>query len=197
MIFRSLFVIAAVAAIAGAGTYSLWNSQASITGNTFSAGTMDIKIDSNLSSSGFTWVSTFENTLAKFSNLYPGFTSEPMDIDIRNIGTIDGKVTFDISRTAGVNELSDNLRFNVYYDEHLSQEAGTFGTPIIKGATLSQILTWDPILLGDLAAAPDGSTTPDGTKIATVRIVWYVPTSAGNNIQGDSVTLNMIVGLNQ
>ena len=34
-------------------------------------------------------------------------------------------------------------------------------------------------------------------KIASVKIVWLVPASAGNDIQGDSVTIDTEFGVNQ
>jgi len=42
----------------------------------------------------------------------------------------------------------------------------------------------------NLGALPAG-------QIASVKIVWEVPASAGNDIQGKSVTLNTTFGLEQ
>ena len=58
-IVKSLAIITAVVAIAGGGTYALWSDSASITGNTFSAGTMDIKVDADPDSTKQQWEDTF------------------------------------------------------------------------------------------------------------------------------------------
>jgi len=202
MIFRSLFVIAAVAAIAGGATFAYYSDSDKITGNTFSAGGMDLKIDKHVDRNEFIWSNTFYSG-EKISGLYPGypFNSEKnwQIIDIRNVGVVDGMVTFDINRTTDFNELSSNLKFSVYYNEHnadsgLPHDSDGWSRKIYK-KSISELISSDPITLGRLTA--DGTDINDAKNIASVKIEWFVNPEAGNEIQGKSATLDVVFGLEQ
>ncbi|NTW89293.1 MAG: hypothetical protein HGB37_00030 [Candidatus Moranbacteria bacterium] len=52
-ILKSVSMIAAVAAIAGGATYAYFSDKATVTNNTFSAGTLDIRVDGEPSIVGF------------------------------------------------------------------------------------------------------------------------------------------------
>lgn len=179
-IFRSFFIIAAVAAIAGVGTYSWFTSQASITGSTFSTGTLDLKVDDNSLGSVQHWVKTFAAPHDYLTNLKPGDDGEQI-IDIKNEGTIDGvNATIQLNATAW-SALGDYLIFTISYK---AEEAGTW-TPVTTG-TLAQF-QGNTYTLGDLAAS----------KVGNVKIDWLVSTSAGNGVQGQSVIIDTVFGLEQ
>ena len=191
-IFKSLAIITAVVAIAGGGTYALWTDSATITGSTFSAGTMDLKVDANPASGVQQWEDTFSVPAEYFvKDLYPGYPTNPglasqgkeqnwQIIDIKNAGTTDGKVNIRLQRTSGWNELAGNLTFTVYYAANNVDFVATG----ISG-TLDQFT--DSYLLGNLKAG----------NIASVKIEWTLPSSAGNNVQSDSVTLDAVFDLVQ
>ncbi|HOX10516.1 MAG TPA: SipW-dependent-type signal peptide-containing protein [Candidatus Moranbacteria bacterium] len=195
MIFRSLFVIAAVAAVAGVGTYALWTSQASVTGNTFSTGTMNLYIDADQAGSGFDWQPTVTG-IALPDYLYPGYRGEQI-LDLRNKGSVNGNVTFDINRTSNYNELSSNLKFDVYYNTHVANASNVWGGRAIVGKTLSELITLAPTVLGNLPPTGEGSFDATTDTIGSVKVVWYVDTSAGNEIQGDQATFDVVFGLSQ
>jgi len=201
-IVKSLLIVVAVAAVAGGATYAYFSDTATMSGNTFSAGTMAIKIDQNVTGANQDWVDGFNTTEAGFknqftaeqyaaflkntglSNLYPGATGQQI-MDIKNAGTIDGVATIKFDATDW-NALGDNLIFTVYYSNNsTSSTAGTFGNAIASG-TLAQF-NHNVYTLENIAAGAQGS----------VKIVWSVPTSAGNNIQGLHIGLNTTFGLNQ
>ena len=182
MIFRSLFVIAAVAAVAGAGTYAWFTSQATITGSTFSTGTMNLKVDANSDPAGVNWVKSFAAPGGYLAKLYPGFSDNQI-IDIYNQGDVDGVATIKFDVVDGTwSALGDNLNFTVYYD---GTDTSTFGDAIASGS----LAAWNhnTYTLGNL----------DKGKIGQVKIVWSVPTSAGNDIQGKSVAVDTTFGLEQ
>jgi len=205
-IIISLSVIAAVAAIVVGGTIAYFSDTATMSGNTFTAGTMDIKIDQNVSGGEQDWVDSFDTTTWEFmtangwdyagldafmaqsglKDLYPGVTKKQI-IDIMNVGTVDGVATikFDIvpgSNTLDWEALVDNLNFVVTYDNN---NDGGFETAVDSGS----LSAWDGNTY-DLGALPVG-------QIASVKIVWSVPTSAGNEIQGAGIGVNTTFGLNQ
>lgn len=182
MIFRSLFVIAAVAAIAGGATFAYFSDTATLSNSTFSAGTLDIQIDKDPSSTNQVWSNGFNAPANYLSKLFPGFTDKQV-IDIINVGSVNGNATIKLDVVDGTwSALGDNLKFTVYYD---ATNSGTFGNAIATGL----LSAWNHNTY-NLGALPAG-------QIASVKIVWEVPASAGNDIQGKSVTLNTTFGLEQ
>jgi hypothetical protein len=179
-IILSLAIVGIVGAIAVGGTIAYFSDTATITGNTFTSGTLDLQIDSDASSSNYAWSDGFSNP-TPFSNLYPGFTDEQI-IDIWNAGSVDGYATIDLNRTSSWSDLAGVLNFRVYYD---GNHDGTFEDTGLNG-TVDQFTH----------AYNLGAITSEN-KIASVKIVWLVPTSAGNGIQGDSVTIDAVFGLEQ
>ncbi|MGW8185536.1 MAG: TasA family protein [Candidatus Moraniibacteriota bacterium] len=209
-IVKSLSMIAAVVAIAGGGTYALWSDTATIYGSTFSAGTMNLKIDKNPLPNDYTWSDSFNiNDVVglpedMFKNLYPGYPTNPGEaedqernwqvIDIMDVdGTVPNSVaTIKFEKTSGSVELANNLRLRVYFD---AENDGFVDESVLYDAPLSSYT--GVYTLGKIES--DVATDLGGLdgKPASIRIEWYVPASAGNDIQGDSLTVNTIIGLQQ
>lgn len=78
--------------------------------------------------------------------------------------------------------LGDNLIFTVSYDVDNNGD------------------TWVPVTTGTLAQFA-GNTYQlgkiDANAVTSVKIAWSVPASAGNDIQGKSVTIDAVFGLEQ
>lgn len=185
-IFKSLFLIIAVVAVTGGATYSYFSDTATVSGSTFSAGTLDIKVDANPSSSVQQWEDSFAVPSDYFvKDLYPGFPTNGEQnwqiIDLKNVGTINGNATIKLNRTSAWNELASQLTFTVLYDEGNN---GTFVSTGVSGVLDAFTGTYT---IGAL----------DANSITSVKIVWTLPTSAGNNVQGDSVTFDAVFGLTQ
>ena len=203
-ILLSLGVIAIVAVGAIGATRAYFSSTATMSGNTFTAGTMALKIDQNVSGGTQNWVNGFDVTSDDFknangwnstnngwnlfmaqsglSNLYPGVTNQQI-MDIKNDGTVDGIATIKFDATAwNPAAIGDNLNFTVYYDAF---NTGTYG-PAIASGTLA---AWNHNTY-NLGVLTHGA-------IASVKIVWSIPTTAGNDIMGATATVNTVFGLNQ
>lgn len=191
-ILKSLVIVVAVAAVAGGATWSYFSDTAAITGNTFSTGTLDLVIDSNPSSSVYTWSDGFANPVDPFAKVQPGSTGSQI-LDIKNVGDVDGIATIKFDTTTW-SALGDNLYFTVSYD---ANHDGTFETAVASGS----LAAWNhnTYTLGAItsSATTDGTPTAYLGKIASVKIDWSVPTSAGNNIQGKSVKIDTVLGLEQ
>lgn len=204
-IVKSLAIIVGVVAIAGGATYAYLNDTAAINGSTFSAGTMDLRIDKNPASDIYAWSdgftinssyasylgTTYENLLQRFglSNLKPGDTKHQV-IDIINVGGIDGYATIKFDKITD-SDLANNLNFTVYFKG--DHDAADWGNSIASGP----LSAWNgTYTLGEITdqSADYGGTTG---KVASVKIEWSVPTSAENNIMGDSVVVNTTFGLEQ
>jgi predicted ribosomally synthesized peptide with SipW-like signal peptide len=170
-----------------AATVAYFSDTAAITGNTFSSGTLDLKIDANPSGATYQWEDGFANS-TPFANLFPGSHGEQI-IDIKNVGTVAGSATIKFDATTW-SALGDNLYFTVYYD---GNHDGVFDSAIATGS----LAAWNhnTYVLGPITGTPDDGT---GTgTLASVKIAWDVPTSAVNNIQGQSVTIDAVFGLEQ
>lgn len=195
-IIISLAIIMAVGSAGFMATQAYFSSEATVTASTFTAGTMDLKIDQNPSGDVYSWVTTFAAPDNFVTNLYPGYPAKSEHnwqiLDLKNEGNLDGNVTIKFHITSSQNELPANLIFTVSYD---SNHDGTFETPVASGP----LSDWNDkdytmgAITGDNA---DSGNDPSG-KLASVKIEWSVPTSAGNDIQGDSVTIDTIFGLKQ
>ena len=73
-----------IGAGAGVGTFSDFTDTAASTGNTITTGTLSLGDNSG-------------NALLNLQNLKPGDKQDGQDIVIKNVGSLDGKLTFDLS----------------------------------------------------------------------------------------------------
>lgn len=187
-IVLSLAVIAIVGVVAVGVTRAYFSDTAVVTGNSFTAGTMAIQIDSDPSSTTYAWSDGFTNPANPFANVVPGDTGEQI-VDIRNLGNVDGVATIQFDTTAW-SALGDNLNFTVTYD---GNHDGTFETAVASGP----LTTWNHnVYTLGMITGPKDADSQSG-RMASVKIEWSVPTTAGNNIQGQSITLNTTFGLTQ
>lgn len=179
-IMLSLGVIAIVAVGAIGATRAYFSDTETISGNTFTSGTLALKIDQNPNPAIQWWTDGFTNPYNPFANVKPGDGDQQV-LDIKNSGTVNGNATikFDVTSWSA---LADNLNFTVYYD---ALNNGSYSTAIASGT----LAAWNHNTY-TLGALPAG-------QIASVKIVWSVPTTAGNDIQGTSVTLDTTLGLTQ
>jgi len=187
-IFLSLAMIAVVATVAVGATRAYFSDTETISGNTFTSGSMALKIDSNAASNEYTWSGGF--TGGTFTNMNPGATGEQI-IDVMNVGGINGNATFDINRTSNWSDLAGALVFHVYFKSN-HNNTDWVDTELVGNADAFV----GPYTLGQFTGAAEELTGQNG-QVASIKIVWSVPTSAGNEIQGDSETVNAVFGVEQ
>lgn len=181
-IITSLLIVLSLGVAVTAATRALFSDTATLGASTFSTGTLDLRIDSDPDSNVAYWSNGFNAPAGYIDELFPGASGHQV-IDIKNVGSVDGDTTLKFVRTSTANELRNNLFFTVSYDEN------------------NDNLDWVTIASGTLAQF-EGNTYQLGPmsgtdNIASVKIEWSVPTTAGNDIQGDQVTIDTIFGLNQ
>lgn len=209
-IFKSLAIITAVVAIAGGGTYALWTDSATITGSTFSTGTMNLKIDRNGDPYQYAWSDGFHiNDVIGlptgmpanlFKNLYPGYPANQEHnwqvIDIMDVdGTVpNSEATIKFEQTSGSAELANDLRIRVYFDANNDGFKDAENTALYDAPLSGYTGVYS---LGRITSNVINNLGGLNGKPASVKIEWYVPASAGDNIQGKSVTVNTILGLQQ
>jgi predicted ribosomally synthesized peptide with SipW-like signal peptide len=189
--------IVLVCALIGGGVYAYFSDIETSTGNTFTAGTLDLNLDGG------------NTNVVKFTvaSVKPGDSGAGTWI-VANVGNIDGYVDLEsVGVTEGIGtstdpELVDEpthadiTQLGTYLLGHLfvdtnndgnwdSGEADIFGTNA------------SPAAINTIAAsyAQNLSLTNGSTNYFT--LAWSVPTSADNRIQGDNVTLGMTFELQQ
>lgn len=196
-ILVSLMTIALVGALIGGGIYAYFSDAETSTGNTFTAGTLDLNLDGG------------NTNVVKFnvSNASPG-SSGGGTWTVTNVGTMAGYldleatgVTESIGTTTDpelVNEPTglDTAQLGSYLMAHMFIDANNDGD---WDAGETDILGTNaaPVAINTIAGnySLDLPLAASGTNYVTLR--WSVPVTADNRIQGDSVILGMTFELQQ
>lgn len=193
-IILSLSVIAIVSAAAVGGTMAYFSDTETSTGNTFTAGTLDLNLDGGN-------VNVVKFTVA---NANPG-ESGSGTWQVNNVGSVAGFVDLEsISLTdddnsctepeaadgdetcgAGEGDLSDNITVDLFVDANNNQVNDEGDTAIYSG------------VLSGIAANYDMNLALAAAGVNYITMNWNVPTTVGNVIQSDSTALNVTFELGQ
>ena len=197
-ILMSLMTVALVSALIGGGVFAYFSDVETSTGNTFTAGTLDLNLDGG------------NTNVVKFtvSDVKPG-DSGGGSWTVANVGSIAGYLDLEsisvseaIGTTTDPEEADeptgvDTIQLGTYLMVHLfvdtnnngswdAGEADIFGTDAAPAA----INTIAASYALDLSLAASGGTN-------YITLVWSVGTGTDNRIQGDSVTLDITFELQQ
>lgn len=198
-ILISLAIIGAVSAIVAGGTIAYFSDTETSTGNTFTAGTLDLKLnagDANV-------------VMFNVSNLVPG-QSGGAEVTLNNAGSINGYIDFDFSNLvdrdnsciepeigdepgcvaqgtgAGTGELDSNLNITAYIDENNNDAYDVVGDTLVYQGLASGIV-----------GAGLQNYVFNSTAIKAFRIDWNVDLAVNNIIQSDSVGFDITFELAQ
>ena len=188
-----------VIALVGAGTWAYFSDTESSTNNSLTAGTLDLTVDG-----GNTAVTTFSVTGKAPGDSGSGSTT------LANAGNLSGEldVTFSaITNTGGSSgEFGDSngnlgavAQIAVYVDVD-SSDTWTSGDIGLKsdGTTYNHPTALDYAVIDNYGSDNfDAVETIAASASDNFVVMWQVPTSAGNNIQGDSVSFNVTFTLEQ
>jgi len=197
-ILFSIMTIALVGTLIGGGIYAYFSDVETSTGNTFTAGTLDLNLDDGNTNvvkftldnvkpgdtGGGTWKTSNVGTIPGYLDLESISVSEA-------IGTTTDPEEADEPSHADTAQLGNYLMVHLFVDDDHSGswdsgEADIFGTNV-SPAAINTIDTNYDLSLSMAASA----------GIEYVTLVWSVPTSTDNRIQGDSVTLDITFELQQ
>jgi predicted ribosomally synthesized peptide with SipW-like signal peptide len=178
----AFLIIGLVATIAGAGLYAYFSDTETSRGNTFTATTLDLKVDGCDDPN----VPVYFN----ISDVKPGDSSS-VNITLTNAGSINGTafLTFtNVTDYPGTTpeselilngedkgELSEYLYMRVYVDDMLAAQG----------------------YLSELAESAIGLGSLPANESITMKIEWTVGENASNVIMGDAVTFDMLFSLEQ
>lgn len=185
----SVVLIMLVSMFVGAGTIAYFNDTETSTGNTFSAGTLDLEVNDE---------NPWTSTLISVSNMKPGDTGE-VTIKLENVGTIDGYVCMwikDVTNDPGSTpepeptsdngELGANIKITIWQDDGdnvLESDEEIY----IDGDTLDS--------LDDVKVVTNKPLSAGGT--VHIGFSWEIPPDVGNEIMDDSVTFTIEFALTQ
>jgi predicted ribosomally synthesized peptide with SipW-like signal peptide len=209
-IIVSLSIMAMVAGVVIGATSAYFSDTETSVGNTFTAGTLDLKIDKDPDGSVFDWVNDDDsnfpvmNNFWDLSNLKPG-DSMRVIAGINNTGSVDGLAniglknlvdadnTLEEPETAGSGELSANVDVVVSYgDKSVIGDAWETWTSVWTGT----LLEWSNLGANIDAIALLGVGVADVDTDYWV-IDFSIDSSVGNDIMTDTATFDIEFGLVQ
>ena len=194
-ILMSILMIGVVAMAAGVGTLAYFSDTETSTGNTFTAGTLNLTVDDQDGAN-----------IVKFtvSDIKPG-DSDVGTWKLVNAGSLDGYI--------------DLENISVTDEENVNPESETNTTePGDLGANMDVVLFWDDGAGGgtagngvqdgnettiysgklkDIASSYDENYPLANGATTYVSMNWSVASTVGNDIQGDKSTLNIAFELAQ
>ena len=174
-ILISMLIIALAAAMIGGATMAWFTSTASVTGNTFSAGTVEVSLtEPNSLETAMTPVSA--------SNMAPGDPATNKYFALNNKGSLPMLFRFYLTDVAGT--LQDALMVRITLNP--AEYPRTFADDEKRQGANNQFV-WEGLLkdlnLTNVAAATAGYPLPAGfTDIYEVKI--WLPAETGNEFQG-------------
>jgi spore coat-associated protein N len=209
--------MALVALLVGGGTYAYFSDTETSTGNTFSAGTLDLTVGST------------DPTTEKiaFNSLKPGDTSgdvgvTPIAWEIKNTGTIAGTLTIacgaitnnengltepevEKSDTDTTGELGANLTVAFWVDSNANNtwDTGDYYLTTAGGKTgfssEASLPTGAYAHLNDYDGKTWASLTTltGGASAGTFHVEYGLPGETGNEVQSDSCTFDLTFRLEQ
>jgi predicted ribosomally synthesized peptide with SipW-like signal peptide len=176
---RAALCLGMLVALGWTSTTAFWTDTATMTGGTFTSGTLDVGLDGNLAGQGGTWA----NTQLQLANMVPG-ESVADAFAVQNVGTT--PLVYRATAVAA-GALAPNLRFSVSTGSTASNttdgsgnRVGTCvgGTVEIADATLSSV----PVAV----VATDQLIGVGGSQSMCVQVTLI--TTAPNSAQGLSAT---------
>jgi predicted ribosomally synthesized peptide with SipW-like signal peptide len=191
-ILVSVMVIGLVAALAGAGLYAYFNDTETSTGNTFTAGTLDLDLSAAEGSTvvldvgpmapgdegSNTWIATNVGSISGSLSL------EVSDITNDDNGLTDPESEVDTTGGAGEGELGDYLYVVLWVDLNGNGE-------IDEGEVL-----YEGDLNGMSGTYSDVTTLGEDESVAII-LEWSIDPEVGNIIQSDSASFDIEFSLVQ
>jgi predicted ribosomally synthesized peptide with SipW-like signal peptide len=196
-IAKSLLTIIAVAAIATGATGAYYSDMETSAGNSFTSGTMNLKIDGQ--------DGTAVTTKYTLTNWKPGDDKMVGQVKVKNDGTIDGKYWIEIANVVN-NENGCGTPETVAGDTCSTPgDSGELGSKI-RGYFQENVSPWAHLnpsfssidsAAGVALVPADGGVLTAGEEVPVVLYAKWLSTATDNMAQGDSVSFDLIFHLEQ
>lgn len=190
-ILFSLMTLALVIGLVGAGAFAYFSDTETSTGNTFTAGTLDLSVGGENPNVSPDFI------IGGTSGVKPG-DSGTITYNLKNEGTLDGYL--DLS---GISKV-DTEGTNPESETGDTAEPGELSANIYVTVKIGAVQQYAGLLSG-IAAAYDADVALAGGASTTLTIDWVVDKDnvdplgqdVGNDIQGDVVTVGLTIELDQ
>jgi len=215
-ILISLMTLVVVAGMIGGGAFAYFSDTETSTGNTFTAGTLDLKIDADPLPGTPDWVDDpnvpnvndlavllgIEDTVNKMK---PGDT-DGIIIGIKNAGSIDGIADLHIKNVVNKDNGCTEPEADVPDCSCGPDDGGELGANVLvtilyNGAPVSYEASGDPVLadtpLDDLECNNIILGALDANATGAITMTFTIPGTVGNIIQSDSVEFDVEFSLDQ
>lgn len=218
-ILFSLMVVMLLIGLVGAGVVAYFYDDETSTGNTFSAGTLDLTT-AQRPQSGFSNATPSGTKIIQINNEAPG-DSGTGTIGLYNVGTLNGELDIvfgAVANTPGVEtepELADPLNTSggdlgsyaqmaAYVD--VDQSGGWNVGDVGLDPTTNHTYYTSGALVYATVNTWSGKSYSTGTGVVTIPATtgsddfvlnWNIPTTVGNAIQGDGLTFDVTFTLEQ
>jgi spore coat-associated protein N len=186
--------------LVGAGTYAYFSDTESSTGNTLTAGTLDLNIDgANIAVTTFSASAVAPGDSGTGSSTLANVGSLSGELDIATSAVVNTSGAGGTEYEGGSGELGASAQIAMYLDvdQSGSWTAGDIGLMSDGNTyTLPAALDYDEI---DNYSSEtwDAVETMDATASDDIVVNWQVPAGAGNEIQGDEVSFDITFTLEQ
>ena len=209
-ILISLATIGAVAAIAIGGTIAYFSDTETSTGNTFTAGSLDLTVDSQCKYNGqvipdcnwVNWRNLNSEKFFNFTDVKPGDSGEDTIslhvtndswacMKLTNIVSAENSCTEPESQVEtrcdpnGAGELQGALAMQVWRDTDCDNKLDANETVITPAQSGSDVIY-------PIADSQNGTQLLASTDKTCVGVAWNVPSTVGNEIQSDSLSENVV-----
>lgn len=185
-----MVVVGLAAASAGAGTAALFSDAEQSTDNQVTAGTLDLTIDGRNGNA---------TTTLDVDNATPGENGSATSL-LANEGSTDGFVDVEIgpgNNTEGANpesetdtsppgDLGDHLELRIFIDGDGDPNT-TADRSLVADGTFNNVTGQDVEVNHPLGAG----------ETAVLVVLWELPAGVGDEVQGDSSTVDLVVRLDQ
>ena len=177
-ILASIFMVSMLAFAMGWGTYSYFSDTETSSGNTFSAGTLDLKVDGKDDPLG---------AYFSVSDVKPG-DSGSKDIVLSNAGTLAGKAYIHFKNV--VDDKGETP------EPEILPDTGELSKNLYIKVLVGGVVKAEGYLFDIKCNSYELGTIVGGGSL-TVTIEWSIPSDVGNVIMGDSVTFDIEFSLVQ
>jgi len=193
-----------IMATVGLGTWAYFSDTETSTTNAIMAGTIDLTLDGGNNN---------VNILTGLNNKAPGDNGQLYTV-LKNLGSLTGELDIAsgvVTNTggAGGKEYEDGvgnlgavaeIALWIDVDENMSWSSGDIGLKS-DGTTYTNPAALDYAVVNNYSSRNWGGTSGIEQMLTNAQdnfyISWRIPTSAGNNIQGDSFTFGLTFTLEQ
>lgn len=194
---RVLLCLGLLLGFGAVGTMAYWTDTGTLTGGSFTAGTLDVGLDAALAGPGGTYAAT---TFAA-GNLVPG-ESAAFTLQVKNLGSVPFTYT---ARGTSSGELATSTSATSAQRLQLTVKVGSTGSTTGAESTHDRVgscsASGTQTYSGPLGAT-DTSVVPTAQTIATggtqnVCLLVTLPSAAPNALQGKSATTTLVVDAKQ